>query len=39
LRKRWPEWKESQMTGAEILAHLRAADLVAREAAEHGHHP
>jgi len=27
------------MTRGEMLAHLRAADAVAREAAEHGHHP
>jgi tRNA(Arg) A34 adenosine deaminase TadA len=27
------------MTPAQMLAHLRAADAVAREAAAHGHHP
>jgi len=27
------------MTRAQMLAHLRAADAVAREAAQHGHHP
>ena len=27
------------MTRDQMLAHLRAADLVAREAAAHGHHP
>src|SRR5262245_66335339 len=27
------------MTPNQMIAHLRAADAVAREAAEHGHHP
>ena len=27
------------MTRDQMLAHLRAADAVAREAAAHGHHP
>lgn len=27
------------MTRDQMLAHLRAADKVAREAVEHGHHP
>src|SRR5262249_41893623 len=27
------------MTPTQMIAHLRAADAVAREAAEHGHHP
>ena len=27
------------MTRDQMFAHLRSADAVAREAAEHGHHP
>ena len=27
------------MTRTEMIAHIRAADAVAREAAGHGHHP
>ena len=34
-----PDGPRTPMTPAQMLAHLRAADAVAREAAEHGHHP
>src|SRR6478736_8921050 len=30
---------DGDMTRDQIIAHLRAADVVAREAAAHGHHP
>jgi tRNA(Arg) A34 adenosine deaminase TadA len=38
-RNQPPHRSADEMTRDQMIAHLRAADVVAREAAAHGHHP